>query len=1521
MVGRKMPLEVPAGTTHSTPEAEGDGSSYLSQFDAIARQTQGFASERVHPEIMSERLAASARQFTQAVDNLGKKFAEFEATGGKAGGQTELFETLRGFQKELADGRTSRAKTADTHGALEKMFERLTKDWDSLSEAQQRAAEKIAKQLAAMETIAHAAEVRTKARTGNVARAVADKHGVGDYFDAAFARKDSRKDDDYQGTFARLARTAAGRAGYGSVFDAAFKAHPEAPKRVSEAVAARKAAEKLRREAPEQRAAAAGSGESSGAAILKFVKPVERNSNISASTPAIPVIPIGKNDERTASSLDGLNRNVIRLTDTLDRDHKQRVMDYERRRMEQFDHDQKLYGKHDSPAPHSPEGLVAAAKAHGRDEGGLGHGGFFSNLIDSVLEGGVSGEAMAAALGGGGLIAGGKRWLGRGKTAARTAGRGASTFARIMNGRRGKFGLAAGAGALGVYALYNLFKPNAAQAAENPQGPPSSDGHEEHKELGFDAKETAGTALRTGGEHAIDIGVERYAEARHAADHARQTAALAHAENTPRKAAADFAARERALMGQPPRRAAKAVSGGVEVSDAAGGASFARSAKNVTAPSAEFEKQLAAAAGDVVKNRTGVRIASSVAKGLGKGLLKVMGPLGYILEAYDGWQQLCDLYGMRKNKEISEDEFNTEFYAIIARMAAGPAGAIIGAKIGALGGAMAGTPVFGVGAGAGAVVGGLVGGVAGYFGGSKVADMAVHAIMDKAKPQIDAEVAKAGGGKITPSTTMSKTERGGLSVAQTGGLPDRVGQGGSGDHGGGASLATGSGSAAWDGATSSSIGGVGHQGEVHNADNAFRGSGRRRGARGVEAAEQPQGGGGRRSRGRRGEAEGGAFPGGGKVTPSGPMADVEDKKALMAHELTKAGFNAAEQAQIFGQVGGESNFRGRTEGMKYSVDRAMQVFGPGSRSPHIRSREDAAQLIAQGQEAFAARVYGGRMGNDRAGDGFKYRGRGLGQLTGKSQYAEMDRKLGMNGELVKNPDLANDPAVSARITAEYYKARSSRLSGPGKGRFDLSTPQGATLATGPATAGAAGIRGKIASQYGADRLASYAAKGGKLAAQGASGSDGLGPTWAAADKGPVTPSSPMDSGSAAQGGSAPADGSKSTRAASAGPVDPKEQLDHLQEMKRRGWITDEQCVTLAMAGVGIRKGMGHGGNVHDWRKGEGASSGQLPIGTPVATFKGDRGEDSDRYAGGGSGTPGAHKDHAGVIAGYRYDRAGNVTAVGLTEQYQGSRRTYGGSGVGTKFYPVGNTGARGPEDDGANYYAVKDSRGNYLGGDRNPMSPGFAGRSGVAQPSAKAAAISNPQGGDPAQTVRSAEIKSAAVGGVEDRASRATRDGYSKQPLPTFAAQPGVGDPSQTVPGARTLAAAGTAAQNPPVPQPTGGLPTFTQAGTPQAAEATAFSQPSPAASQVSVDQPNDVPAQAAKTTAAMDAPPAQSAAAPPPSSPASGGGDSGGGGGGFCRCTGGGSGGGGGGRQDGFGESPISPLLAVMNSTLFNRG
>ncbi len=79
--------------------------------------------------------------------------------------------------------------------------------------------------------------------------------------------------------------------------------------------------------------------------------------------------------------------------------------------------------------------------------------------------------------------------------------------------------------------------------------------------------------------------------------------------------------------------------------------------------------------------------------------------------------------------------------------------------------------------------------------------------------------------------------------------------------------------------------------------------------------------------------------------------------------------------------------------------------------------------MAEGNDSFYDFMYGGTMGNNQPGDGWKYRGRGLVAITGKSNYAAVSKtlaKMGVNVDLVSNPDRLREPDIAYKAAVAYY---------------------------------------------------------------------------------------------------------------------------------------------------------------------------------------------------------------------------------------------------------------------------------------------------------------------------------------------------------------------------------------------------------------------------------------------------------------------------------------------------------------------
>lgn len=114
------------------------------------------------------------------------------------------------------------------------------------------------------------------------------------------------------------------------------------------------------------------------------------------------------------------------------------------------------------------------------------------------------------------------------------------------------------------------------------------------------------------------------------------------------------------------------------------------------------------------------------------------------------------------------------------------------------------------------------------------------------------------------------------------------------------------------------------------------------------------------------------------------------------------------------QVGHESGgLRITEENLSYSGPRMMQVWP--SRFPTLASTVG----FAGDPEKLANKVYGGRLGNTAAGDGWKYRGRGFIQVTGKDGYKEVGDLAGL--DLVADPEAAMRPEHALRVAAAFWK--------------------------------------------------------------------------------------------------------------------------------------------------------------------------------------------------------------------------------------------------------------------------------------------------------------------------------------------------------------------------------------------------------------------------------------------------------------------------------------------------------------------
>jgi len=144
------------------------------------------------------------------------------------------------------------------------------------------------------------------------------------------------------------------------------------------------------------------------------------------------------------------------------------------------------------------------------------------------------------------------------------------------------------------------------------------------------------------------------------------------------------------------------------------------------------------------------------------------------------------------------------------------------------------------------------------------------------------------------------------------------------------------------------------------------------------------------------------------IIPSGGSLKIEKLKGHIPDAVlaqipeTAKKFNITNNlrlAHFLAQCGHESgNFKAVSENLNYSADGLKKIFGkyfPGNLN----------ESYARQPEKIASRVYASRMGNgdETSKEGFKFRGRGYIQLTGKANYTNFTKFIGE--DCVSNPDL------------------------------------------------------------------------------------------------------------------------------------------------------------------------------------------------------------------------------------------------------------------------------------------------------------------------------------------------------------------------------------------------------------------------------------------------------------------------------------------------------------------------------------
>lgn len=131
-----------------------------------------------------------------------------------------------------------------------------------------------------------------------------------------------------------------------------------------------------------------------------------------------------------------------------------------------------------------------------------------------------------------------------------------------------------------------------------------------------------------------------------------------------------------------------------------------------------------------------------------------------------------------------------------------------------------------------------------------------------------------------------------------------------------------------------------------------------------------------------------------------------------------------DQAMFIAQMGHESSgFSRLVENLNYSAENLVPTFGRHRITPQQAAALGRTETQPANQKAIANLVYGGEwgkknLGNQVAGDGWKYRGRGLKQITGLSNYHSCGQALKL--DLISYPELLERDEYAARSAAWFY---------------------------------------------------------------------------------------------------------------------------------------------------------------------------------------------------------------------------------------------------------------------------------------------------------------------------------------------------------------------------------------------------------------------------------------------------------------------------------------------------------------------